>query len=151
LTLKLDGEIVQRARAWAHKIWFIFFALLLIAIVWGIKNYLYGIKALPLLFVALTLTSAVEAFMLNKKEKAQPAFLASCGTIAFLMLGIAFALFPNMVPCSNDPARSLTVFNSSSSQLTLTAMLVITLIGMPLVLAYTVYIHRVFRGKINVK
>jgi cytochrome d ubiquinol oxidase subunit II len=56
-----------------------------------------------------------------------------------------------MVPCSNDPARSLTVFNSSSSQLTLTAMLVITLIGMPLVLAYTVYIHRVFRGKINVE
>ena len=67
------------------------------------------------------------------------------------MLAVAAALFPYMVPCTNDPELSLTLFNSSSSQLTLTAMLIIALIGMPIVLAYTVFIHRVFKGKIEVK
>ncbi len=45
---------------------------------------------------------------------------------------------------------SLTLSNSSSSQLTLTSMLVIALVGMPPVLAYTWFIQRVFKGKVKV-
>ena len=60
------------------------------------------------------------------------------------------ALFLNMVPCTNNPEWSLTVFNSSSSQRTLISMLVIALVGMPIVLGYTWFIHRVFRGKVAV-
>jgi len=71
---------------------------------------------------------------------------------AFLVLFAAAvaALFPNMVPCTNEPEWSLTVFNASSSKLTLFSMLVIALVGMPIVLGYTWFIHHVFRDKVKV-
>ncbi len=66
------------------------------------------------------------------------------------MLAVATAVFPNMVPCTNMPEWSLTVFNSSSSKLTLFSMLIIAVVGMPIVLGYTWFIHHVFRDKVKV-
>jgi len=53
---------------------------------------------------------------------------------------------PNLVRAA-DPALSLTIANASSSALTLKVMLVIALVGMPLVVGYTVFAYRVFKGK----
>jgi len=53
-----------------------------------------------------------------------------------------------MVPSSLDLAYSLTVYNASSTPRTLATMLVIALVGMPIVLAYTILIYRVFKGKV---
>jgi len=150
LSMKLDGEIATDVRKWASTIGYVFLPLFMVAATFGIKNCIYGIKAIPMAFVVLALMANSVAFMFNKKEQAKAAFLASCCTIAFVMLAVASALFPNMVPCTNDPEWSLTVFNSSSSKLTLTAMLVIALIGMPVVLGYTGFIHRVFRAPVQV-
>ncbi|VGO21150.1 cytochrome d ubiquinol oxidase subunit II [Pontiella sulfatireligans] len=150
LSMKLDAEIANDARKWAAKAWYVFLALFMIAVILGLKNCIYGIKAVPVALIILALVSNVLVFMFNKKAQSKAAFLSSCFTIAFVMLAVAGALFPNMVPCSNDPEWSLTVFNSSSSQLTLISMLVIALIGMPLVLGYTWFIHRVFKDKVKV-
>jgi cytochrome d ubiquinol oxidase subunit II len=46
-----------------------------------------------------------------------------------------------------DPGNSLTIYNSASSAKTLGIMLVIAVIGVPIVLAYTVSIYWIFRGK----
>ena len=51
------------------------------------------------------------------------------------------------MPARPDLARSLTIYNASSSPRTLTVMLVIALIGMPFVIGYTIWIYRVFRGQ----
>jgi cytochrome d ubiquinol oxidase subunit II len=122
----------------------------MLAVTFGIKNCIYGIKAIPMALVVLALISNSTAFMFNRRERGTAAFLASSCTIAFVMLAVAAALFPNMVPCSNNPEWSLTVFNSSSSKLTLVSMLIIALAGMPIVLGYTWFIHHVFRGRIKV-
>jgi cytochrome d ubiquinol oxidase subunit II len=66
------------------------------------------------------------------------------------MLSVVAVLFPNMVVASNDPALTLTVFNASSSLRTLGVMLVIALIGMPIVIGYTIFIHRIFKGRVPV-
>lgn len=150
LTMKLDGEIANDARRWAGIAWYAFLFTLLPALIYGIKFCIHGNGIIPMVLVVLTLIANVVAFIFNKKGKALVAFLASSCTIAFLMLAVATALFPNMVPCTNDPEWSLTVFNSSSSRLTLVSMLVIAVIGMPIVLGYTWFIHRVFRGKVDV-
>ncbi len=151
LSMKLDGDIAADARNWAAKAWGVFLVLFLVAATFGIKNFLYGIKAVPIVLAVLALLFTLAVFVLNKQGKAVLAFLASSGTIAMVMFSVAFALFPKIVPCTNNPEWSLTVFNSSSSQLTLTSMLVIALIGMPLVLVYTVVIHRIFKGKVKVR
>jgi cytochrome bd ubiquinol oxidase subunit II len=61
----------------------------------------------------------------------------------------AFGLYPTIVPARNALERSLTVTNASSSQTTLFTMLVIALIGMPIVIAYTFFIYRVFKGQVE--
>ena len=150
LSMKLDGEIAADARRWASKVWYVFVALFIVATVWGAKGFFYDITIVPLVLGLFVLAASALVFVFNKNGRAVAAFIASCEAIAFTMLTVAFALFPYMVPCTNNPEWSLTVFNSSSSQLTLTSMLVIALIGMPLVLGYTWFIHRVFRGKVKV-
>jgi cytochrome d ubiquinol oxidase subunit II len=150
LSMKLDGDIAANARKWAAKTWYVFLLLFMVAVSFGIKNCIYGIRVIPMVLVVLALVTNSLAFMFNKKALGKPAFLASSCTIASVMLAVAGALFPYMVPCTNNPDWSLTVFNSSSSQLTLTSMLVITVIGMPLVLGYTWFIHHVFKGKVKV-
>ena len=62
---------------------------------------------------------------------------------------VGVALYPNLVTASNADATitSLTVHNAASSQKTLGIMLVIALLGMPMVLAYTAIVYWTFRGK----
>ncbi len=152
LAMKLGGEAADRASGWAGKTWYAFLFTLMPTVAIGLRSAIHTEQRwIPMLFILLTLAAHSVAFMLNKKRKAIAAFLASSCTIAFLMLAVAFALFPTMVPCTNNPEWSLTLFNSSSSQRTLGWMLAIVLIGMPVVLGYTVFIHRIFRGKVEVK
>ena len=82
----------------------------------------------------------------RKKGRDGRAFVFS--SAAFLGLwGIVGAIhYPNLVRAT-DPALSLTVANASSSALTLKVMLLIALVGMPLVIGYTIFAYRVFKGK----
>jgi cytochrome d ubiquinol oxidase subunit II len=58
-------------------------------------------------------------------------------------------MFPFILPSSIDPRSSLTVWDSSSSHMTLFIMLVATLIFMPLILLYTAWVYRVLWGKVS--
>lgn len=60
------------------------------------------------------------------------------------------ALFPFLLPSSSVPAQSLTVWNSSSSQLTLMWMLGFAAVFVPLVVWYTSWAFYVMRGKVKV-
>jgi len=74
--------------------------------------------------------------------------LASSTSVAGMILTLAVGMFPNLVLADN-PALNLTVYNSSSSPLTLKIMLIIALMGVPIVLFYTGYVYWVFRGKVK--
>lgn len=157
LSMKLDGDIAADARKWASRTWIVFLALFMAAITMGIKSgYIRTMEELPvkrfipMAVILLALVANSFAFFFNKVGKAMSAFISSSCTIAFVMLAAATALFPYMVPCTNMPEWSLTVFKSSSSQLTLFSMLIIALVGMPIVLGYTWFIHHVFRDKVKV-
>ena len=77
------------------------------------------------------------------------AFVSSCLTIAAMVCLFALAVFPDIVPASNDPAHSLTLYNAASSEKTLAIGLVIVAIGLPFVLAYTAVVYWTFRGKVR--
>ena len=56
-----------------------------------------------------------------------------------------------MIRSTIDPVQnSLTIYNSSSSELTLKILLIIVAFGVPLVLGYGFYIYRIFRGKVEI-
>ena len=59
------------------------------------------------------------------------------------------SMFPFLLPSSLNPGVSLTVWDASSSHLTLFIMLVATLIFLPLILAYTTWVYSVMRGPVT--
>jgi cytochrome d ubiquinol oxidase subunit II len=77
------------------------------------------------------------------------AFLSSCAAIVTLMALFALNIFPNLVYSLPNPENSLNIYNAASSPKTLGIMLVIACIGLPVVLAYTVSIYWIFRGKVK--
>jgi cytochrome bd ubiquinol oxidase subunit II len=83
------------------------------------------------------------------KKKYKPAFVFSSVGITLLMAMIVVAMFPNIVFSSLLSEFNLNIYNSASSQLTLKTMLIIAAIGLPPVIIYTLYIYRVFRGKVK--
>ena len=62
---------------------------------------------------------------------------------------VGAAMFPFMMPSSSDPSQSLTVWDSSSSQLTLLWMLGWTIVFVPIVLVYTSWAFWIMRGKVT--
>ncbi len=72
---------------------------------------------------------------------------------ALVPLGViataGLSLFPFLLPSSANPDMSLTVWDASSSKLTLYIMLGCTAIFLPIILAYTGWAYRVLRGPVK--
>ncbi len=75
--------------------------------------------------------------------------LASALSIAGIILSVGASMFPFILPSSLEPRASLMVWDSSSSHLTLFIMLVVTVVFMPLIVAYTSWVYHVLWGKVD--
>jgi cytochrome d ubiquinol oxidase subunit II len=152
LAMKTDGDFRHRATGWTNKAWIIFVLMYVIATFISLFEapFLFeGILRNPLFWILfiLLLASILYQPVAVKAKKFFHAFISSSVTIACMIGLVAVSLFPRLVPSNINLDFSLTIYNASSSQNTLTAMLVIALIGMPIVIAYTIFIYRVFKGK----
>ena len=95
------------------------------------------------------LGAAATGFLLARRVRPILPFLASALSVAGIITTPGLAMFPFMLPSSSSPNASLTVWDSSSSQLSLFVMLIAVVIFLPIVLAYTAWVYRVLRGKIT--
>jgi len=77
------------------------------------------------------------------------AFVSSCASIVMLMLLFGATVYPNMVISRPDLGNSLTIHNGASTAKSLDFMFDVALVGVPIVLAYTISIYYVFRGKVT--
>ena len=68
-----------------------------------------------------------------------------------IISSVGLTMFPFILPSSTQPDASLTVWDASSSQQTLFVMLVVTLIFMPMILAYTAWVYKVLWGKVTLE
>lgn len=66
-----------------------------------------------------------------------------------IISSVGVSMFPFLLPSSADPRSSLTVWDSSSSHLTLFIMLVVTLIFLPIIAVYTSWVYKVLWGKVE--
>jgi cytochrome d ubiquinol oxidase subunit II len=110
----------------------------------------YGRYPWMLLAPALGYVGAICAFVFVRQRPGL-AFIGSSMTTAATVCTAGFSAFPFLLPSSLDPGSSLTVWDASSSRLTLLIMLIATLIFMPLILAYTAWVFRVLRGKVSLE
>jgi cytochrome d ubiquinol oxidase subunit II len=100
--------------------------------------------AAPAVFAAGLATAGLGV----RANRAGLAFLGTSSAIAGLVATLGLGLWPNLVP-AREVGEPLTVAATASSDLTLTVMLVVALVGMPLVLVYTAWVYRAFRGKVR--
>ncbi|MFI4962436.1 MAG: cytochrome d ubiquinol oxidase subunit II [Legionellales bacterium] len=109
----------------------------------------YRSYPLLLLVPGISIASALLAFLLAKMERI--AFCLSALCVQTLIATVGVSMFPFILPSSTNPNNSLIVWDSSSSQLTLFIMLIVTVIFLPIVLTYTAWVYKVLGGKVTDK
>lgn len=115
--------------------------------------WLANYKAYPLTIIVpvLAYVGFIVAWLLVKADKTFAAFWASAVGILGVIGTAGVSMFPFLMPSSSDLRSSLTVWDASSSQMTLIVMLVAVIIFVPIILIYTSWCYHVMRGKVTTK
>jgi len=179
LSLKAEGDVAHRARRIGGITGLVMIVGYLLAGLWlavgidgyhfvnavdpnGPSNPLYNAVARggswlsaygerPWIIVAPVLAVIGEAMALlalRSDREIAPLLWSKLGILGAIS-SVGLTMFPFILPSSLNPDSSLTVWDSSSSQLTLFVMLVATVIFMPIILAYTSWVYKVLWGKVT--
>ena len=152
--MKTEGELHDKLRVWAMRciIFFVISAVTLtMATLLFVPHMAARVRENPWLFTValanmLAIANIPREFHHGNDGRA---FLSSCAAIITLMALFALNIFPDLIYSLPNPENSLTIYNAASSAKTLGIMLVIACIGVPVVIAYTVSIYWIFRGKVK--
>ena len=148
ISLKTDGEIRVRARSWATKVGLVTVVLAASFLLWTLFAHF---TILGMVLTLLAAVALVAALLANLKGREGISFSLLAFTVATAVGSLFSALFPNVLPSSIDPAYSLTIQNSSSSQYTLTVMTWVVVIALPVVLTYQGWTYWVFKKRVSRK
>ena len=150
---KSEGALREGMKAWAQRAWVVWVLIYLVATMatfFAAPGRLQNAIKNPLAYLGMCgiLGGLIYFPIAIKAEQFGRAFVSSSAAIISMIILVGQSLYPNLVPAINDPALSLSIANASSTPHTLITMLIIAAIGVPIVLAYTIFIYRVFRGKV---
>ncbi|MCB1113164.1 MAG: cytochrome d ubiquinol oxidase subunit II [Chlamydiia bacterium] len=153
--MKTEGKLHDTLRGWVNPAIILFIMLYAVTTVVTLIYYPHmaqAIKERPYFFLVafinmLAIANIPREITHNRDDRA---FLSSCLNIVCLLALYGIGTFPNVIRASNDPENlSLTLFNASSSEATLNILLIIAVIGVPMVIAYTIAIYTIFHGKVK--
>jgi len=150
LGLKLEGELKDRADTWAKKIWIVATLLyVLLAVFTYIAGYWQrGFVNPGIVPIGALASLLVAGYFINQRRDGW-AFIMVALNIVLTQVAFFSMTFPNVMISSTNPNWSLTIYNASSSQYTLTVMSVIALIFVPIVLAYQGWSYWMFRKRVS--
>lgn len=181
LQIKTEGQIYQRARMAAQVFAVLFLLAFALAGVWVANLNGFTVVSMPepgatpnilakvveqtegawlsnysrfpwmVLAPVLAFTGGLAALWLSRANHSGLAFFASSLALAGVILTAGFSMFPFIMPSSVDANSSLTMWDATSSHLTLTWMFWAVIFFLPIVLAYTIWVYRIMRGKVTVE
>ena len=108
-----------------------------------------NLSAHPALLLTLVAAYAGCGLAILLRRMPGLSFLCSMLVPAATIATAGSALFPFLLPSSSEPNSSLTVWDASSSQLTLAVMLGAVAVFLPIILFYTSIVYRVMRGPVT--
>lgn len=146
VSLKTEGEIRERARRLAVRSGLV--TIVVAAAFLAITSLMHGTLASILLSIVAAV-ALIGSFVANLRGREGRAFGLMAVTIGLAVASLFAALFPGVMPASNDPANSLTIANASSSEYTLTVMSWVALVLVPLILGYQAFTYWIFRKRIS--
>lgn len=103
---------------------------------------LWAIPALGVILPLLTI-------LFSRINKGALAFVSSSLTIACVILTVGITMFPFVMPSSTTPDASLTMWDATSSLLTLKVMTVVACIFVPIILIYTSWAYYKMFGRLD--
>ena len=109
----------------------------------------YGVHAALIAAPVLGIAGPLLAAVLSRPRGSVGALIASGIGVAGIIATAGVSLFPFLLPSSAHPEASLTVWDASSSPLTLFIMLIAVLVFLPVVLIYTSVVMRLMRGRVH--
>jgi cytochrome d ubiquinol oxidase subunit II len=152
LSLKIDGELGDRARLAASRLWFP--ALLALVAASFMLYFTKGLVNFPIVTGAAAIVGIILAAVcgcLVVRKHSGAAFITTVISIALTTLAFFSALYPNLMVSSLDPANNLTITNAASGPYTLKVMSIVAAIFVPIVLAYQAWSYWIFRKRLSVK
>lgn len=151
LTLKTEGEMVQRARQVAVKTGTLAIpVVLLLAVLTYLQTDLFAKAGAGIVLVGAAVF-LVLAWLLVRTGKYGWSFISNSLTIVLFTVAIFWGLFPRVMVSNLNPDWSLTIYNASSSPYTLKIMTVVALTMVPIVLLYQGWTYWVFRQRVTSK
>ena len=151
LTLKLEGDLRERARRAAK---FLYVLSAIVVVILAIATYIFSDIATNIgidpgiLPIASVVVLLVSIYFIDHRMEGW-AFAMSGLTIILTQVAFFILMFPRLMISSTNPAWSLTIYNSSASPYALGVMSVISLIFIPIVLAYEGWSYYIFRKRVK--
>lgn len=118
-----------------------------VALVQG--GWLHNYQVYPAFIIAPLLTGVglLGVLYFSHQEKIVLTFTASTVTIFGLLATWGLSLYPFLMPSLTEPSQSLTLYNASSSALSLTGILITALVMVPIIFVYTAFVYRKLWGR----
>jgi cytochrome d ubiquinol oxidase subunit II len=156
IAVKTENELQQRVRSVALWAWPVQLILTIVGVIatcyvqpMVLDNYKeHGVGYFVPLVVFGSLAVMIYAI---RKGLDKVAFVGSALYIVGMLVGAAFALYPNVLPSSTNAAYNLTIYNTAAGQHGLTVGIIWWSIALILALGYFIFLFRMFRGKVRLE
>jgi cytochrome d ubiquinol oxidase subunit II len=154
LIMKTAGTLNARLRGIVKWLWPVVVGLTVVSLLAALSvrpellnNYRRG----PVGWIIPVAVAAglIGVFHFTRRGQEHNAFLSSGLYLVAMLSGAGFALYPTLLPSSNDPANSLTITNASAGPASLSIGLIWWSIGMAVAIGYFVLVYTMFRGKVE--
>jgi cytochrome d ubiquinol oxidase subunit II len=154
LVLKTEGALQEKLMRWtrfavpAYLACFVVFNAMTLL---GCPHIVEALRRRPLILGALFAVGLLATFNILReiwKKRPGRAFASSCAALVLHLLLFGAAVYPNLVFSTPNHAYDMNIYNSASTEKTLGFMFVVAIIGVPIVLTYTITVYYVFRGKV---
>jgi cytochrome d ubiquinol oxidase subunit II len=156
IVLKTDGEVRQRARQAAAKVWWLLAAMTLIvtAVTFRVQPHIparLNSELWGYVFPLLALSGLFGMRWFSTKVNEVKAFLSSCVYIVGMLTSAVFGVYPYVLPSNSDPNLGITLYKAAAPLYGLKVGLAWWIPGMLLVTAYFVFTYRHFSGKVQLE
>jgi cytochrome d ubiquinol oxidase subunit II len=153
IALKTEGDLNRRSRRIASMAWLALVALTILSLVATLyvrpeitDNFRARVWGWVIPVIVIASLGAMKVFLARARELAT--FLASTSYIVAMLVGAAFAMYPNLLPATTDPSFSLTIYNAKTGSYSLSVGLIWWALGMVLAIGYFTFLYRSFAGKV---
>lgn len=153
ISLKTEGDLRERARKQAQKIYALTGLLLVgftvLTVIYTDAFSSKGAFLIPIYVLVGLVYAALFVMLRNKKEGLS--FTMTGLVFIFVTASFFIALFPNVMISSLDTAFSISVYEAASGAYSLKLMTIVAVTMLPIVLGYTIWSYYVFRKRVSTK